>query len=342
MSNNKVALLFCAYNEENALSQKLANLKIIKDKHPDIEIFAYSDCSTDATDKMLNDAEDLLTFTRGKKRMGKVMGMQKLVSMTDADILIFTDANVMIEPDSVSKLLHYFSCPDIGAVACTLIYKSPTENFTTATSEVNSLYWKLEEHIKKLESETGSTMGADGAFFARRSIGYPNLAADLVDDMAASISVIFDNMQMRCISAPDVIAYEHSISDSDEEFQRKKRIACGSYSTYRFLKPEISRLPFKDKFKFYSHKVMRWWGAAYLLVALVCLFASISMFGYGLTFLSFLLVALPTFWVLAKAKIPFFSSIYEILRAVFATGIGVVESLCGKKYHTWEPADSRN
>lgn len=341
-STKKIALLFCAYNEESALPEKIQNLKEIKEKYENIEIYAYSDCSNDATNKLLEETGDLLTFVRGEKRIGKVKGMYKLVTMTDADILIFTDANVIVDPKNISKLINYFACPDIGAVACTLIYKNPDESNVTATSEANGLYWKLEEYIKKLESETGSTMGADGALFARRSVDYPKLPADLVDDMAASISVMFDNTQMRCISAPDVIAYECTVSDSTEEFKRKKRIACGSYSTYRYLKSEIDRFSFIDKFKFYSHKVMRWWGAAYLLTAFFALLLSGIALGYGLMLIGIMLLCISLLWGLIQFKIPIIMSIYEILRAVFATGIGVAESIRGHKYRIWEPANSRN
>jgi len=340
--NYKVALLFCAYNEEDALPQKIDNLRNIKDKYQNIEIYAYSDCSSDATNKILQEENNLLTFVCGTKRMGKVKGMQKLVSMTKADILIFTDANVIVQPDTIGTLIDYFSCPDIGSVACTLIYKNSSQNNLSATSEANGLYWKLEEKIKQLESYTGSTMGADGAFFARRSIGYPELPADLVDDMAASLSVMFHATKMRCISAPDVIAYECSVSDSVEEFKRKKRIACGSYSTYRYFKSEIDNFSHTNKFKFYSHKVLRWWGIVYLLLAFIFLAASFFTLGYGLIFSSLILFSISLFWALIQFKISIAMSTYEIIKAIAATGIGVFESLCGRKYRIWEPANSRN
>jgi hypothetical protein len=39
--------------------------------------------------------------------------------------------------------------------------------------------------------------------------------------------------------------------------------------------------------------------------------------------------------------VPVVSSVYEILLAVTATAIGVVESLSGRKYQIWTPAKSR-
>ena len=93
----------------------------------------------------------------GFTRTGKVGGMRRLVEATEAEILIFTDANVIVEPASIPRLVAYFTKPDIGTVAGTLHYTNPDDS---PSAQTNSAYWRLEETIKRLESETGSTMGA--------------------------------------------------------------------------------------------------------------------------------------------------------------------------------------
>lgn len=334
-----VALLFCAYNEEQALPAKLRNLRAIKKSFPDMQILAYSDCSADATNDMLRGASDILTAVIGTTRVGKVIGMQKLVAMTDKDVIIFTDANVILEPESVPRLLRYFANPDIGAVAGTLSYISDEPEAETATARVGGLYWRLEEHIKRLESATGSTTGADGSIFARRREGYPLIPGDLVDDLAASISVLFEDL--RCVSAPDVYAYEQSVGVRSEEFRRKRRIACGSMSTYRYLLPQLKTLSWIDRFKFRSHKTIRWWGGFYLLFALF--FALLGGWSAGVFLLTIVTIGGlgGVVWWLGRKGLPVVSSVYEILIAIIATTIGVLESLVGRKYATWTPAKSR-
>jgi len=338
-SKIKAALLFCAYNEEASLPEKIANLRQLKNKWPDLQILAYSDCSDDDTNALLEAASDILTPVIGTQRTGKVIGMRKLVSMTDADVLIFMDANVILEPDSLPRLLAYFTDPEIGCVAGTLLYISTDDTEETPTAKVGGLYWKLEEHIKRLESETGSTMGADGAIFARRRPGYPELPGHLVDDMAASISVLFDGK--RCVSAPDVIAYERSVGVSTEEFQRKRRIACGSVSTYWHLLPHIKKLPLIDRFKFFSHKTLRWWGAFFLLAALLFAFFGSWSIGHPYIGLAFIVVITGGIWLLGSLGVPLAVTVYEIIRAVIATALGLVEAYRGRSYQTWTPAKSR-
>lgn len=333
------ALLFCAYNEEASLTAKIENIRALKAMMPTLEVLAYSDCSSDQTNDMLLAANDVLTPVIGTERLGKVMGMHKLIGMTDADVLVFTDANVSVDPESLQRLRAYFNDPSVGAVGCTLLYDTQRDEQLSETARVGGLYWQLEEHIKKLESRSGSMMGADGALFARRREDYPALPGDLVDDMAASIAVLFQGL--RCISAPDVIGYEQSVQSSQEEFKRKKRIACGSYSTYRYLKPQLQQLCIKDKFKFVSHKVLRWWGAAQLLMALLLLILAAASAKLLLPFLALLVAASTGFAIAVKLQINIASSLWEILSAVLATQLGLLESLRGEKYQTWTPAQTR-
>lgn len=335
----RVALVFCAYNEAEALPKKIDNIRALKRKSPNLHVLAYSDCSSDATNELLLSASDVLTPVIGQARVGKAAGMRTLVSMTDADIVVFTDANVIVDPDSIGRLCHYFKDPRIGTVAGTLIYQQDDGERSSSTATVGGLYWRLEEHIKKLESGTGSTPGADGSLFARRRENYPDVPVHLLDDLTASMSVMFDGL--RCVSAPDVIAYERSVSKSSEEFQRKRRIACRAFNTYRYLFPKIRSLSFVDRFKFFSHKILRWWGIAYLSAACLCLLAGGWAAGYPLLTLAIVAAGVSMVWVLGTIGFPMFSTLREILQAVIATGIGVLESIAGRTYQTWTPAKSR-
>jgi cellulose synthase/poly-beta-1,6-N-acetylglucosamine synthase-like glycosyltransferase len=333
------ALLFCAYNEEQSLPEKIENIRALKKLHPNLEVLAYSDCSVDRTNELLLGAADVLTPVLGKKRAGKVLGMQKLVAMTEAEVVVFTDANVILEPKSLNRLLQYFTDPSIGSVAGTLLYVSDDAHKETATAKVGGLYWRLEEHIKRMESDTGSTMGADGALFASRRQCYPELPGHLVDDMAASISVLFDGL--RCVTAPDVIAYEQSVAISSEEFARKRRIACGSINTYWFLLPQLRKMSLLNRFKFFSHKTLRWGGAFFLLASFICFWVAGLMMGYPILTTALLLGGSFTLWLLGKIGLPLFVTIYEALRAIIATGIGLLEALLGNTYQIWTPAKSR-
>ncbi len=82
--------------------------------------------------------------------------MARLVASTDADIVLFMDANVLVDPATIRTFERYFARPDIGSVAGTLKYINEGES---EVASVGGLYWRIEEKIKQLETATGSTMG---------------------------------------------------------------------------------------------------------------------------------------------------------------------------------------
>jgi len=329
-------LVFCAYNEAATMSEKIANLRLIKEIVPDIQFKAYVDLSTDDTLAILRQHGDLIDVRAAEQRTGKALGMRHLVAATTTDIIIFTDANVIVDPPSVLRLLEYFSDPQVGGVCGQLVYVNPDES---ATSGVNSIYWQLEERIKRWESRSGSTMGADGALFATRRAYYPEVPAHLVDDFIASMSIVFAGL--RLVSAPDVFAYERGAADSGDEFRRKRRIACGAYSSHRHLVPRLARMSMLDLYKYGSHRVIRWYGAASAALSALFGLAWIgASFGWlwtlGFTILGTVAIAA----VLAQRRGPG-ARIGELLRALVATMLGVIDAWRGKRYQTWEPAQTR-
>lgn len=329
-------LVFCAYNEEASLPEKISNIRALKTRYPALEVLAYSDLSTDATWALLQEASDVLTPVEALERLGKATGMRKLVSMATGDIVIFTDANVILDEDAIDRLAEYFSDPEIGTVAGHLKYIS---DINTETSELGGEYWSLEERIKAMESETGSTMGADGSIFATRREIYPEVPPHLLDDLTASINPLF--LGLRVISAPDVIAFEKLTTDSGDEYRRKRRIACRAFNTHRFLAPRLRKMSGLNKFKYTSHKFIRWMSPMFLgLAGLFTFLGLLATLGWAGMILSILLVVL--FWSLWKSGQTKIRKIAEILIALLATGMGVVESLRGKTYQTWVPAKSRN
>lgn len=331
------SLLFSAYNEERALPAKLDNLEAIKRLYPDLEILAYSDMSTDGTLALLESRPDLLMVVPATERAGKATGMRRMVAQAKGEICIFTDANVLLAPDSFAPLLEYFHNPEIGGVSGTLHY---INNGDGATAQVGGLYWRLEEKIKALESRCGSMMGADGAIFATRRALYPQVPSHLLDDMIASMSVLLHDK--RLISAPDVIAYERNTTDPVDEFRRKRRIACRSYASYRHLWPQLARhFSLADRYKFVSHKLLRWMGAPLALVCAGSLSAALWLDGrpglLGALWGGAALVALGAMLRLRPCVM-----LMEIAAAIWAAFLGVVDAWRGRTYQTWAPAKSRD
>ena len=132
-----------------------------------------------------------------------------------------------------------------------------------------SLYWRFEEAVKSLESASGSVMGADGSIFAIRRKLHVRPPPDLIDDMYVSLSILCRGA--RIVRVPDAIAHEEAVSRSREEFRRKVRIACQAFNVHRALRPHFEGLGMLDRYKYLSHKLLRWMTAYLLLGSFLCI-----------------------------------------------------------------------
>ena len=78
------SLLFCAYNEAAAMPDKLANLAMLRQRHPDLECLAFDDGSSDGTGDLIA-AAGHVTLLRGPGRSGKAHGMKQLAARARGD-----------------------------------------------------------------------------------------------------------------------------------------------------------------------------------------------------------------------------------------------------------------
>lgn len=331
----RVALCVCAYNEERVIRAKVENMLAIRKGLPALEILVYVDAASDRTFEILSEFGDQLRVVLSPLRQGKTHGMNTLIGLTDAELLVFSDANVMFGPDAVPHLLAPFADPSVGVTCGHLVYLTRDGS---ATAETGSLYWRLEEAIKALESATGSVMGADGSIFALRRSLHEAPPVDLIDDMYVSLAVLCGGA--RVVRVDGAYAYEESVSRHDEEFRRKVRIACQAYNVHRTLSPRLRRLPALDRYKYLSHKLLRWFTIYTLAVGTCCLLAGLALAGAWPLALGLFACGTITLAVVAIRPRGKLGMIYNMLGAFLATGIGVARSLRGERFQTWRPAAS--
>ncbi len=330
-----VALCVCAYNEEQVIRAKVDNMLAMRAAVPGLQILVYVDGASDRTADILRGYGDQIDLVASAARHGKTHGMNTLVSRTSADLLVFSDANVMFAADAVPRLLAPFADPAVGAVCGHLLYTGPDGN---ATAETGSLYWRLEERIKALESATGSVMGADGSIFAIRRALHRPPPADLIDDMYVSLAILCEGS--RIVRADDAHAFEESVSRPGEEFRRKVRIACQAFNVHRALWPRLRAMPLLDRYKYVSHKLLRWVAIYLLAFGGVAILAGLALAGAGWAAVGLLAVATLLLGASLAARKGKLATIRDVLSAFVATGIGVGRSVRGDRFQTWNPPAS--
>lgn len=330
-----LSLCVCAYNEEAVIRQKAVNLVALKRATPGLEILVYVDAATDRTAEILQEFADEITVVVASRRQGKTFGMERLIARARGEILVFSDANVMFAPDAVQELVRPFVDPSVGCVCGSLTYSNPD---SSPTASVGSAFWRLEEWIKQLESDTGSVLCADGSIFAVRRSLYPEVPPDIIDDFYVSLSVLCEGQ--RIVRAGTARAWEQSTTSSTDEFRRKVRIACQAFNVHRLLWPRLARTDLLTRYKYVSHKLLRWVVAFNLGAAGVLGTAAATVaFGWEPTAIA-LLTGAVLMSVGLLLRVGPVRRLVEVLSAFVATALGLIRSIRGDRFQTWTPAAS--
>jgi len=126
------SLLVCAHNEEAVIREKLANLETLLDRAPgEAEALIYLDGSSDRTEEIVAArADERIRVVVSPTRTGKTAGLNRLVALARGEILVLSDANVMVAWDALAKLVPYFADPQVGLACGHLSYVNPEESIT--------------------------------------------------------------------------------------------------------------------------------------------------------------------------------------------------------------------
>ncbi|MDQ2634984.1 MAG: glycosyltransferase [Pseudomonadota bacterium] len=328
------SICVCAYNEERTIAAKARNMIAVAEAVPQCELFIYVDGASDRTLEQLEPFKDRINIVAAEVRRGKSHGMNVLVGRSTAEIVVFTDANVELDRNVLRALASGFADPSVGCVCGHLVYSNPDES---AMSSSGSLYWRIEEAIKQLESDAFSVVGADGSLFAIRRTAHHIVPDDIIDDFYISMKILIDGQ--RVVRAPDALAFEKSATNTYDEFRRKIRIACQAFNVHRLIWPQIWPKPLLA-YCYVSHRLLKWViGYNLLLAGLFFLLAMLAVFPPTPVLTAFLLVA-AAFAILVATKFDPALKVLAMLLSFAGTSWGVWRSVRGDRFQTWTPTPS--
>jgi cellulose synthase/poly-beta-1,6-N-acetylglucosamine synthase-like glycosyltransferase len=328
-----VALLVCAFNEERCLPEKLADLGAQLDRHPDLEIRIYSDGSTDRTPALLAAADPRIEVTIGRERRGKGPGINALMVETKAELVILSDANVLLAPDVVDRVRAHLSSPEVGLI-CGTVERLVGD---AASPAVTAAYYRMEQWLKRLESEIDTTIMTDGSLHALRRALFRPIRPDLMDDASTSTAILCGGHRM--LQVDDVRGRERDNTGFWRELQRKRRIACQAYRCHREMQGELRRLSFLRAYMYRSHKVLRWFSGALLAAASILVLAWVTWTSPRLTMLA-LLLALGAIVITGLLSRGLLERVASVAGALTFASLGVFDALRGRTYIPWTPVRS--
>jgi cellulose synthase/poly-beta-1,6-N-acetylglucosamine synthase-like glycosyltransferase len=330
------AICVCAYNEAAIIADKVEDLLRLREAAgSELDILVYVDGATDATASILEPYRDRIRLLIESSRRGKTYGMNLLVAQTGASVVMFTDANVRINPGAVAVLRRYFAHSSIGCVCSHLSYINASQS---TTALVGSAFWSFNEWSKGLETATGSVIGADGSLFAIRRRLHRPVPNGLIDDIYVSLSILLAGY--RVVRAPELRAFETHTTAARDEFRRKVRIATESMQIHFELWPELRQLDAWHIYKYIGHRLLRWTGG-YLLILATLLFVSAALLTLGpVIVLASGGVLLILFVAALRARLSPAMTLLDVLLALAGNVVGVWRAFRGVRAITWEPLPS--
>ncbi len=165
-----VVVLCVAHDEEQVIGAQVEGV-LAQDYSADrLRFLLVTDACTDATEARYLEAArsepDRFAVLSLTERGGKASGIAVAWPQLAAEIVVLTDANVVLGPRTVSALVAPFADPLVAAVAGAKRIVRSDEGGVHEESE--GLYWRLEHWLKRNESASGISVVADGGCWALR------------------------------------------------------------------------------------------------------------------------------------------------------------------------------
>jgi len=261
-----VTLIISAFNEEAVIARKLENALALDFPADRLEIIVASDASTDRTDDLVREVaatDRRVRLIRQDERRGKSAVLNKAVAGASGEVVVFSDANAMYDPDAIRALVEDFADPKVGYVVGAALYYD-AEGKRAGESE--GLYWKLELFLKRLESKFHSVVGGDGAIYAIRRHLFWELKDDDISDFVNPLQIVAAGY--RGLFNPAARCYEKAGETFEKEFRRKRRIVNRSWrAVCRYGHQLNTREHGRFLFMLVSHKVIRWYALPLIVIA---------------------------------------------------------------------------
>jgi poly-beta-1,6-N-acetyl-D-glucosamine synthase len=339
-----VSFIVAAYNEEDCIEKKILN-SLEQDYPADkIEFLFITDGSTDGTNDIIKKYPSIQLLHQEDRR-GKSAALNRVVKAARNEILVFCDANTILNRQATSYIARHYQDTLVGGVAGEKkVITSAGAHDEVGTGE--GLYWKYESFLKKLDSDYYSVVGAAGELFSlRRELYHPVEEQVILDDFIISMKVA--QKGFRIIYEPEAYAMELPSFSMEDEQKRKIRIAAGGFQALVMLS-SLFRFWEQPKlfFLYLSHRVLRWTLSPLSLI--MAFIANLFLFiQTNSGFFAFTFYAQLIFYgmaVLARvlpASIPFYK-VFKLANYFvfmnFSVILGFFRFLRGRQPAAWEKA----
>jgi glycosyltransferase involved in cell wall biosynthesis len=338
-----VTVMVVAHNEEKVILDKLKNILELDYPKDKIEFLIASDNSTDRTNEIvrrfIKETNDVnIRLFEVKARKGKTNAQNEAQKTVTTEYLVMTDANSIMDKNSVKELMASFTSDEIAYVSGRLSIVNQT---SSDVSDAEASYWDGDMAIREIEGRIQTITAGNGALYACKTEDYYDFNPIQCHDSA--MPPLYALQGKRAIANHDAIAYEKAGEVIEDEFGRKVRM---NRIILKHILPDARILNiFKYKwfsYFYFGHRTCRyllWIAHLIVFISNACLISD-SWF-YTMTFsgqvLFYLLALIKTY---TKTNNKYLTLIYYYCVTIIAQWAGVYNILTGKAKPFWEKAES--
>jgi cellulose synthase/poly-beta-1,6-N-acetylglucosamine synthase-like glycosyltransferase len=279
-----LSLIVAAHDEETVIAAKVHNALALDYPRGLLEVIVACDGCTDGTaeEARAAGADVVLELERG----GKIRAQDAAVRRARGEIVAFSDANALWEPDAAAVLVAAFADPRVG-YACGQVRFAldPGAAGAAGVGAVNQegVYWRYELGVRALESRLSSITAGNGAIYATRRESYIVVDPIMGHDLSLPFKMV--KRGLRAVYVPGARASEKMVPSLSGEFARKRRMMSHTWPIVLrggMLSPR--GYPPGYAVMIVSHRLLRYGSAALHAVALAANVALVAL-GAGTLYL---------------------------------------------------------
>jgi cellulose synthase/poly-beta-1,6-N-acetylglucosamine synthase-like glycosyltransferase len=213
-----LSLIVAAHDEQEVIAAKVQNALALDYPRELLEVIVACDGCSDATAERSRaaGADVVLELPRG----GKIRAQDTAVARARGELVAFSDANALWEPDAARELVGAFADERVGYACGQVRFVQAAAGRQGGNQE--GVYWRYELAVRELESRLSSITAGNGAIYATRRDAY--IVVDPV--MGHDLSLPFNMVKrgLRAVYVPSARASEKMVPTVEGEFARKRRM----------------------------------------------------------------------------------------------------------------------
>ncbi len=332
------SILIAAYNEQELIAQCLRSVVAAIPKNVQVDVHVGDDGSSYDT-AIIAEQIDSRVIVHRFSRGGKNVTLNALVKHVKGEVVVYCDADSILDPGSLATLFQDLRDPENGASIAHSMVLDDKLKLKTLEDEVN--YRTREHRLNLAESDHSSTVTSCGSLFAIRPEYVGQLVNDRVaDDWYPLLKVIESKKRVRM--SPNAIVSSVRGTNLNAEFHRVARGTSVGIQTLLCFKHLLHPRAGSVAFFLLSHRVMRWASPLFTLgivTGVLFTYSSPEIFvplTLGLMLVA-LMVSVGYIGHLLKVHIPVARTFLYAFVMTGAMAFGVLKLFTNQKPAQWVP-----